>query len=75
MSPWLWMVDAYWSMHVELLPGPTKVGGGGPTKLAALASNVCWTYEGETGKMMIKQTDTHALILIFVHDTIYTMLY
>lgn len=66
------LVDAYWFMRVELSPGPTKDGGGGPTKVAALASNVCWTYKRETGKMVIKQTDTQALILIFVHDTIYT---
>lgn len=31
------------SLTPGVIAGPTNAGGGGPTKVAALASKVCWT--------------------------------
>lgn len=63
--------------RVQYLPGPTKLGGGGPPKLAALASNVCWTYERERGKMIRIQNDTQVGIYTFpnVHVVLAKMLF
>lgn len=62
-----WMVTLLPCEHLSL-PGPTKACGGGPTKVAALASNVCWTWErprsvwAREGAVVINHIETNPFI-------------